>query len=121
MQADLNCLILYARDVVRSAHFYQLFFGFQSSGEVEDGLINLFAPSSGLHLRIHQAAKGAKLNQAGVKLCFAVRNIEIFKQEAADLGLQFGPSQQGNGYSFANANDPDGNSISISSWAYRQS
>lgn len=120
MQADLNCLILYARDMARSASFYQQFFGFQTSGEIEEGLINLYAPNNALHLRIHQAAKGVKLGQAGIKLCFAVRNIEVFKQEAAELGLQFGPSHQANGYSFANAKDPDGNNISISSWAYRQ-
>ena len=38
----------------------------------------------------------------------------------AEKGLLFGSTHLGNGYAFANAKDPDGSSVSISSWAHRQ-
>jgi hypothetical protein len=38
---------------------------------------------------------------------------------AANKGLKFGAIHQANGYQFANAKDPDHNSVSISSRAFR--
>jgi len=52
-------------------------------------------------------------------LVFAVEDVEAFKAKSAALGLAFGSTHQANGYAFANAKDPDKNSISISSRAYR--
>ena len=72
----------------------------------------------GASIRVHQAAKSVKLGQVGVKLSFAVRDVEAFKAKAAELGLKFGNTHVGKGYSFANAKDPDKNSVSISSRAY---
>ena len=39
--------------------------------------------------------------------------------ESEHRGLKFGGTRLANGYSFANAKDPDKNSVSISSRAYR--
>jgi hypothetical protein len=38
---------------------------------------------------------------------------------AATQGLKFGATHQANGYAFANAKDPDKNTVSISSRAFR--
>lgn len=115
----LSTIIIYARDMKKSAAFYQRHFGVETSTEVVEGLIELAPPGGGARILIHQAAHGVKLGQAGVKLSFAVENVEAFKAKAAARGLRFGATHQANGYSYANAKDPDKNSVSISSRDFR--
>jgi predicted enzyme related to lactoylglutathione lyase len=119
MSPPLNTLILYARDMQKTAAFYQRHFGFVTSGQVVEGLIELRAAEGGANILIHQAAKSLKLGQVGVKLMFDVADIDAFKAASAAHGLQFGATHQANGYTFANAKDPDGNSVAISSRAFR--
>jgi predicted enzyme related to lactoylglutathione lyase len=121
MMPTLNTIIIYARDVHKSAEFYSRFFGFETTGEVVEGLIELKAPSSGASLLIHPAAKSVKLGQVGLKLMFDVKDVEAFKTKSAALGLKFGATHAANGYCFANAKDPDKNSVAISSRAFRKS
>lgn len=83
-----------------------------------EGLIELIA-DSGTAILIHQAAKSVKLGQAGVKLMFSVEAVEAHKLCCAQNGLVFGATHQANGYVFSNAKDPDGNSVAISSRAFR--
>lgn len=118
MSAPLNTIILYAKDPKKSADFYRRFFGFSTTGEIVEGMVELKA-QNGMSLLIHQAAAGVTLGQVGVKLMFDVEDIEAFKSVSAAYGLEFGPTHQANGYSFANAKDPDKNAISISSRAFR--
>lgn len=118
MRSPLHAIMIYARDMEKTADFYQRFFGLASSGKVE-GLIELSSPDGGPIILIHQAAKSVKLGQVAVKLVFAVEDVEAFKAESAARGLAFGSTHQANGYAFANAKDPDKNSVSISSRAYR--
>lgn len=120
MKPVLGTIIIYARDIHATAAFYSRHFGFHTTGEVVEGLIELHAAGLGAGILIHQAAKSAKLGQAGVKLSFHVQDIEQFVETAKAHGLEFGPIHQANGYSFANAKDPDNNSISISSRSFRQ-
>lgn len=115
----LSTIAIYARDMQRSANFYQRHFGFETSGEVVEGLIELAAPSGGAKIIILQAAKSVKLGQVGVKLSFAVKDVEAFKASAVAQGLKFGATHRANGYAFANTKDPDKNSISISSRDFR--
>jgi predicted enzyme related to lactoylglutathione lyase len=103
----------------KTARFYEKYFGFETTGETCEGLIELHAPNGGAGILIHQAAKSVKLGQAGVKLSFHVPDVAAFAAEAARIGLKFGTVHQANGYSFANAKDPDKNSVSISSRAFR--
>jgi len=103
-----------------TAAFYQEHFSFESTGEVVEGLIELRALNGGAGILIHQAAKGVRLGQASVKLMFDVEDVEDFKQAAATRGLKFGSTHQANGYTYANAKDPDKNSVSISSRAFRK-
>jgi len=121
MQVVLNTIMIYAKDMKRTADFYKEHFGFHTSGDVVEGLIELTSQPSGTTLLIHQAAKSLKLGQASVKLVFSVKDIEGFKVKSAECGLVFGSIHQANGYEFANAKDPDKNTVSISSRAYRGS
>lgn len=121
MSAHLYAVMLYARDMQRSAAFYQAWFGLHSSG-LQQGLIELGSAEGQALILIHQAAKSVKSvkqGQAGVKLVFAVADVEAYKQQCAAQGVAFGPTHQADGYAFANAKDPDGNTVSISSRAYR--
>ncbi|CTQ54386.1 hypothetical protein LP7551_02919 [Roseibium album] len=68
---------------------------------------------------LHKAGKGQKLGQVLVKLVFDVEDIPGFCKDAQSKGLNFGSIHEADGYTFANAKDPDGNSIQISSRAFR--
>ena len=117
--SPLGSIVLYARDMQKTARFYAEHFGFETSGQVHEGLIDLRPREGGAGILIHQAAKSVKLGQVGVKLSFQVRDVPAFILAAADKGLVFGPVHQANGYRFANAKDPDHNPVSISSRAFR--
>jgi hypothetical protein len=54
-----------------------------------------------------------------VKLSFHVEDVAAFIELAAKRGLKFGAVHEASGYCFANAKDPDKNSVSISSRAFR--
>ncbi len=117
--APLATVVLYARDVHRTAAFYRDHFGFETTGDVVEGLIELRPVGGGAGLLIHPAAKSAKLGAVGVKLSFDVADVPAFVAEAARRGLVFGPVHQANGYQFANARDPDQHPLSVSSRAHR--
>jgi predicted enzyme related to lactoylglutathione lyase len=119
MSSPLGTAIIYARDMKKTAAFYSEHFGFTTTGEVVEGLIELRAVNGGAGILIHQAAKSVKLGQVGVKLSFHVPDVEAFALAAAERGLKFGAVHEANGYRFANAKDPDKNSVSISSRAFR--
>ena len=119
MESPLGTVILYAKDMKKSADFYARHFGFTTTGEVSEGLIELHAPKGGAGILIHQAARSVKLGQVGVKLVFQVKDVAAFAAEAAARGLKFGAIHEANGYSFANTKDPDKNSVSVSGRAYR--
>lgn len=120
MHVPLGTIVIYARDMHKTAAFYSTHFGFETTGEIREGLIELSAPGGGASILIHQAAKSIKLGQVGVKLLFHVPNVAAFVAESARNGLKFGAVHRAKGYSFANAKDPDKNSVSISSRAFRE-
>ena len=119
MNFPLGTIIIYARDMKKTAKFYSEHFGFVTTGNVIEGLIELQATKGGAGILIHQAAKSLKLGQVGVKLSFHVQNVTAFAEAAAARGLKFGAIHEANGYQFANAKDPDENSVSISSRVFR--
>ena len=69
---------------------------------------------------LHPLGRGRKGGQSVVKLVFDVPDVEGFCARAAERGLAFGAMHKADGYVFANARDPAGNSISVSSRAYRR-
>jgi len=110
-------VILYVKDIERVAAFYQTFFGMKRIVSEEPGWLELESAGGGCRVALHQASKAQK-SGAAVKLVFGVKDVPAFKEAAASRGLKFGPVhvvRNGPGHAFANAKDPAGNSISISS------
>jgi predicted enzyme related to lactoylglutathione lyase len=120
MSFALNRLILYARDVEGTVAFYQKHFGFHVLRLPGDRIVELVAPSGGANIMVHAAAKGVKTGQVTVKLVFDVEDIAAFRTESASNGLLFSAEHPADGYSYANAKDPCGNNIQISSRAFRK-
>jgi predicted enzyme related to lactoylglutathione lyase len=116
----LGRLVLYVRDVEATIAFYEKHFGYNAQRLDGDRIIELIAPDGGTNLMIHPAAKSQKMGQLLVKLVFDVRDVEAFCAENRAKGLEFGSIHQAEGYQFANAKDPSGNSISVSNRAFRE-
>ncbi len=115
----LNKIMIYAKNVQRTADFYEKHFGFKQKADADGRIVELIPSAGGAHLLLHQAAKSIKSGQVNIKLVFDVKDIEGFKKKSAKNGLVFGATHLGDNYSFANAKDPDKNSVSISSRAFR--
>lgn len=118
MNPKLNRIMLYVRDVQVTCAFYESYFGFTSEINVNDRVAELIPKGGGATIMVHPAGKGIKGGQAAVKLVFDVEDVESFKEQCMTQGLRFGTTHHADGYSFTNAKDPDGNSISISSRAF---
>jgi predicted enzyme related to lactoylglutathione lyase len=114
----LNRILLYAKDMDRTCAFYVRHFGFACEWDSDGRIAELISPHGGAILMVHRAAKGTKSGQVQVKLVFDVEDVENFKIQCAQSGLEFGALHRADGYCFANAKDPDGNSISISSRSF---
>jgi catechol 2,3-dioxygenase-like lactoylglutathione lyase family enzyme len=107
------------RDVDRSAVFFSTHFGFTALDDPSDRITELVPTEGGSRIMLHKAGKGQKFGQVLVKLVFDVEDIPGFCKDAKSKGLNFGSIHEADGYTFANAKDPDGNSIQISSRAFR--
>jgi catechol 2,3-dioxygenase-like lactoylglutathione lyase family enzyme len=113
----LSAIVLYVRDIVACAAFYEKHFGFRVVQEPGDRIVELFGP--GARLRLHPMAKGQKPGQVLAKLSFDVEDVQGFCDRARENGLDFGPLLKGAGYVFANAKDPNGNPVQVTSRAFR--
>jgi predicted enzyme related to lactoylglutathione lyase len=120
LASALNRLVLYARDVETTVAFYEKHFGFEVLRLPGDRIVELLARGGGANIMVHPAAKGVKTGQVAVKLVFDVEDVPKFRAESAQNGLVFGPEHPANGYSYANAKDPCGNNIQVSSRAFRK-
>lgn len=118
MRPALNRIMLYAKDVKTTCAFYERHFGFVAKTDPDDRVTDLVSPHGGAILMVHPAAKSVKTGQVVVKLVFDIEDVDGFKAICADNGLAFGATHRADGYTFANAKDPDGNSISISSRSF---
>jgi hypothetical protein len=76
--------------------------------------LELVGPSGGCAIALHQAAKSQK-SRAPMKLVFAIKDVQAFVRECERAGVHFGVVHHTEGFEFANAKDPAGNSISVSS------
>lgn len=104
-------VVLYVKDIEKVARFYETHFGLRRGPDDEKGWLEL--SGGGCAIALHQAALSQK-SGAAMKLVFGVRDVEAFKAECARNGLKFGAVHRAHGVEFANAKDPNGNSISIS-------
>lgn len=114
MQANLSRIILFVRDVARVAAFYQRHFGLTPVESSEDGWLELSA--GGCNLALHRATTASReRGRSPAKLVFAVADVHAAKEHFAAAGLKFGKVHEVAGFAFANAQDPEGNPIQISS------
>jgi predicted enzyme related to lactoylglutathione lyase len=118
MHPPLGRLIIYTRRIPEMIAFYGRWFGYSANQSPDDRIVELQPDGSGPTILLHQAGKAQKEGQALVKFVFDVEDVEGFRKRAVQAGIEFGPIHQAEGYVFANAKDPSGNSISISSRAF---
>ncbi len=107
-------VILYVKDISKVAAFYERFFDMKRLPEAMPDWLELACPSGSCTIALHQAAKSQK-SGAAMKLVFAVKDVAAFVDTKRREGLTFGVIHRANGFEFANAKDPAGNSISVSS------
>lgn len=119
MSLVLSRVTLYARDVEKTVAFYAQHFGFQVLRLPGDRIVELVARGSGANIMVHAAAKGTRVGQVTVKLVFDVPDVAAFCETSARTGLNFGAEHHSDGYSYANAKDPCGNPIQVSSRSFR--
>jgi predicted enzyme related to lactoylglutathione lyase len=119
MAASLGRVILYTRKMEEMVSFYTRHFGFSVKlGQGDDRLIELVPAEGGAVILLHPAGQGQKQGQVQAKLVFDVPDVPAFCDRAARNGLDFGPVHRAYGYCFANAKDPSGNAIQVSSRAF---
>jgi len=83
-------IILYVKDVLRVAAFYERFFGMRAMPGGSDHWTELVcADGNGCAIALHKAAKSQK-SGAAMKIAFGVRDVHGFKAEAERKGLKFG-------------------------------
>lgn len=107
-------IIFYVRDIPRVAAFYQTHFGLRPLPGTEAGWLELGAARGGCRVALHRAARSQKRGSE-IKIVFAVRDVAKFVRERAADGLKFGVVHNAGSHEFANARDPAGNSIQVSS------
>ena len=118
MTPSIGGIVLYVKDIPKVSAFYREHFGFTALPSDLVGWQQLISPGGGCDVALHQAAKSQKAG-AAMKIVFSVPEVKRFIAERRRHGLEFGPIHQANGYVFANAKDPAGNSISVSDRLYR--
>ncbi|HEV7220913.1 MAG TPA: VOC family protein [Terriglobales bacterium] len=107
-------VILYVKDIPRVAAFYQQFFSMRPLPGATADWLELTDSSAGCSIALHKASVAQK-SGAAMKLVFGVADVRTFKNIKERQGMKFGVVHEADGVVFANAKDPAGNSIQISS------
>ena len=118
IDAPLGRLVIYTKDPDAMVDFYSRHFGYRAASRAGDRIIELVPPGAGAALLLHPAGQRQKMGQPLVKLVFDVADVPEFCAQAAENGLIFAKIHKADGYVFANAKDPSGNSVSVSSRAF---
>lgn len=118
MNSPLGRLVIYTKKIEEMAAFYARHFGFTPFQAEGDRIIELCPREGGSAILLHPASVKQKEGQVLVKLVFDVEDVPAFCAGALENGLEFGKIHQAGGYVFANAKDPSGNSIQVSSRAF---
>lgn len=116
MSPPLGRLVIYTKKLDEMAAFYCRHFGYTRHDRPGDRIVELTGP--GIPLMLHPAGARQKEGQPLVKLVFDTPDVTAFCEKAAANGLTFGKEHKADGYTFANAKDPGGNSIQVSSRAF---
>lgn len=120
MSPPLGRIIIYTKKMDEMAAFYARHFGYTIRRDPKDRIVALDPAGTGAALMLHPAGQRQKEGQVMVKLVFDVPDVAEFCAKAADAGLTFSRPRKADGYTFANAKDPAGNPISVSSRAFRK-
>jgi predicted enzyme related to lactoylglutathione lyase len=107
-------VILYVKNIPKVADFYRRHFGMTPLPSGEKGWLEMTSNAGGCAIALHQASAAQK-SGAAIKLVFGVADVLKFKSDREREGLKFGPIHTAGDFEFANAKDPAGNSIQISS------
>jgi predicted enzyme related to lactoylglutathione lyase len=118
MAIPIARVILYVKDIPTVARFYQTHFGMTPLPSKEEGWQELMGDAGGCQIALHRASARQKSGTA-VKIVFGIADVRRFVEERAAAGLNFGPIHEPGAFMFANAKDPAGNSIQISSRGLR--
>ncbi|MBC7772853.1 MAG: VOC family protein [Pyrinomonadaceae bacterium] len=110
-------LVVYVKNIEAVAAFYERYFGLRRLPGDEPGWLEL-SSGEGCTIALHQASVSQK-SGAAMKIVFGVKDVAKFKAACARKGLKFGAIHHAEGFEFANAKDPAGNSISVSSRGLR--
>jgi predicted enzyme related to lactoylglutathione lyase len=111
-------MILYVKDTPKVAAFYQRHFGIIVLPNEAEGWREMMGGAGGCNIALHQASSAQK-SGAAIKIVFGVADVRRFKGEREKDGLKFGPIHSTEDFEFANAKDPAGNSVQISSRGLR--
>ncbi len=118
MTAPLGRIVIYTKKIEQMAEFYSKNFGFSFCRTEGDRIFELQPQTTGVSILLHPASAKQKEGQVLVKLVFDVEDVPAFCEAAIGNGLKFGKIHQADGYEFANAKDPSGNSVQVSSRAF---
>jgi len=114
MSPAIARVILYVKDMTKVAEFYRRYFGMHPLPTTRADWLELASEGGGCTIALHQASVSQK-SGAAIKIVFGVADVRGFKQKKEAAGLKFGVVHEAGGFEFANAKDPAGNSIQISS------
>lgn len=114
MSPAISRIILYVRDMPKVAAFYERHFEMRALPKEKKDWLELSSESGGCTIALHQASATQK-SGAAMKLVFGVRDVGGFVKKRKADGLNFGVIHKADGFEFANAKDPAGNSIQVSS------
>ena len=114
MGPPITRIILYVKDIPTVAEFYQRHFGMKPLPSQSEGWLEMTSDPRGCNIALHQASSAQK-SGAAINIVFGVADVCKFKEEQEENDLKFGPIHTVGDIQFANAKDPAGNSIQISS------
>ena len=114
MTYQISRIILFVADVPGVAAFYQRHFGLEPLGADEEGWLELRAGGCNLALHHGKLPPGTR-SRSPAKIVFAVDDVHAAVKQFGAGGLKFGKVHEWNGIRFADARDPEGNPIQISS------
>ena len=117
---QLGRLIIYTKKLDEMAQFYCAHFNYERHDDPDDRIVELRPRGDGIPLLLHPAGKAQKMGQVLVKLVFDIPDVAAARAALIAKGIEVGPLLDGGGYDFANLKDPSGNSVSLSSRAYRE-
>ncbi len=111
MLAPVTRIVLYVKNVEKTAEFYQRVFELKPVAPPEKGWIELGA--GGCNIALHQASKTADFRPAAAKIVFGVKHVAKTKALLERRGLRLGAIHRTPHSTFCNGKDPEGNLLCI--------